>query len=225
MTYKILIGHRLYSSWSLRGWLPFAAFDIPVQVHDTLLYDASFYDDVRDFGGAGTVPVVITPDGAALTDSLSIVWHLAQAFPDRGLLPDDPKQRAMAMNMIAQMHSGFTALRGACPMNRATAWIGFDPDDAVRADLAKIETLWANAQASSGGPFLFGDYSLADAYFAPVAIRIAGYDLPVSDAAQAYVAAQLSHPAVQQWAATGRAKDAELSQYEMHLERAPFPMP
>lgn len=225
MTYTLLIGQRLYSSWSLRGWLPFAAHDIPVTVEDALLYDPGFYDHVAAFGGNRSVPAARTPDGPVLTDSLSIGWHLAEAFPDRGVLPSDPAQRVMAQNIIAEMHSGFMALRGACPMNLATAWEGFVPSDAVLADLARVDAIWTAALDASGGPFLFGAYSLADAFFAPVAIRIAGYGLPVCDVAAAYVQAQLSHPAIQQWRADGLARDSELDVYDQDLPRIPFPMP
>lgn len=224
MTYELLIGQRLYSSWSLRGWLPFIVHDIPVTVHDALIYDPSFAKDVKAFGGETTVPVVKTPDGAVLTDSLSIAWHLAMTFPDRGILPDGAADRARALNMIAKMHAGYFALRGACPMNLATAWAGFEPDSAVKNDVAQIDADFCTALKASSGPFLFGTYGLVDAYYAPVCIRIAGYGLPVSDTTRAYVNAQLSHPALLRWRSEGLARDAELSQYDMPLERAPFPM-
>lgn len=225
MTYHLLIGQRTYSSWSLRGWLPFAAHGIPVTVHDALLYDPGFYDQVAEFGGNRSVPVVRTPDGGFLTDSLAIGWHLAEAFPDHGLLPAQPKDRALALSMICEMHSGFMALRGACPMNLATAWANFVPSEAVRTDLARIDNLWTAALAQSGGPYLFGDFSLADAYFAPVAIRIAGYGLDMSDGAARYVQTVLGHPALREWRDTGLAQDAELSVYDQDLPRAPFPFP
>ncbi|MCF2906553.1 glutathione S-transferase [Octadecabacter sp. CECT 8868] len=225
MTYNLLIGQRLYSSWSLRGWLPFAVHDIPVTVHDTLLYGDAFYDDVAKFGGNRTVPTVKTPEGGIWADSLSICWGLADAFPDRGLLPTDPIARAQAQSLIAEMHSGFTALRGDCPMNLATGWLGFVPSEAVKTDLSRIDAVWSSALDASNGPFLFGEYGLVDAFFAPVAIRIAGYDLPVSETAKTYVTAQLYHPAMQQWRKDGLMLDTELSQYDMALERCPFPMP
>ncbi|MFT5742155.1 MAG: glutathione S-transferase [Paracoccaceae bacterium] len=225
MTYNILIGQRLYSSWSLRGWLPFAVHDIPVTVHDTLIYSETFSTDVANFGGSGTVPAVRTPHGGVLSDSLAICWGLADAFPERGLLPNDPADRAKAQSLIAEMHTGFTALRGACPMNLATGWAGFKPNAAVQADLARIDEIWSAALDASDGPFLFGTYGIVDAFFAPVAIRIAGYALPASDTAMAYVHAQLSLAAIQEWRTKGLARDTELSQYEMPLERCPFPMP
>jgi len=225
MTYRILIGQRSYSSWSLRGWLPFAAFDIPVAVEHAVIYGDDFYDAVAAFGGHRSVPALRTPQGGILTDSIAIAWHLAETFPDRGLLPSDPIQRANAQSMIAEMHSGFMPLRAACPMNLRTAWGGFEPSDAVLADLARLETLWGGALAVSRGPFLFGAFTLADAFFAPVAIRIAGYGLPVSPMVQGYVDAILGQPALRDWRAAGMAQDAEVTKYDMGLPRLPFPMP
>lgn len=226
MTHVLLIGDRSYSSWSLRGWLPFAAFEIPVQVVETILYRPQFATDMAAFAPlVRTVPALKTPEGGVLRDTLAIAWHLADAFSDRGLLPRAAADRAMAQSLIAEMHSGLAALRTACPMNLRTAWDGFTPDDAVRADLARIETLWAAALDRSGGPFLFGGYTLADAFFAPVAMRIAGYRLAVSDPAQAYVAAHLSHGPLRRWRAMGLARGPEQGIYDMHLPRAPFPVP
>ncbi len=225
MTYSILIGDRSHSSWSLRGWLCFAAFDIPVQVQTVRMYTDSFKSDVGAFGGVGTVPVAKTPDGGLLTDSIAIAWHLAEAFPDHGLLPTDPTLRAEAQSIIAEMHAGFTALRGACPMNLCTAWDDFVPSDAVLADIARIESIWSTALNRSGGPFLYGAYSLADVFFAPVATRIATYKLPVSEQAASYVQAHLSHPPFRRWRAMGSAAAPELKEYDMGLPRVPFPAP
>ncbi len=225
MTYRILIGQRSYSSWSLRGWLPFGAFDIPVTVEHALMYSDGFHAAVAAFGGHRSVPAVRTPRGGILTDSIAIAWHLAETFPDHGLLPSDPIQRASAQSMIAEMHSGFLALRSACPMNLRTAWAGFVPSDAVLADLARLEALWGTPLAISRGPFLFGAFTLADAFFAPVAARIAGYGLPVSPRALAYVQAILAHPAVRAWRDAGMEQDVEIPKYDMDLPRLPFPMP
>jgi glutathione S-transferase len=225
MTYTLLIGQRSYSSWSLRGWLPFAAFDIPVTVEHAVIYSDSFHADVARFGGHRTVPVVRTPEGGLLTDSIAIAWHLAEAFPDKPFLPAAPDCRATALSLIAEMHSGFTALRSTCPMNLRTAWDGFTVTDAVQADLDRLDRLWGNALAASGGPFLFGAYSLADVFYAPVATRIATYGLPVSAPAQAYVAAHLTHTPLRQWRALGAIADAEVPRYDQPLPRIAFPAP
>lgn len=225
MTYELLIGDRSYSSWSLRGWLPFAAAGIPVRVTETILYRTDFARSLADFApGTRTVPALRTPAGGVLSDSLAIGWHLAETFPDHGLLPTDPVDRAMAQSLVAEMHSGFAALRRACPMNLRTAWDGFVPAPEVLADLARIETIWTGALDRSGGPFLFGAYTLADAFFAPVAMRIAGYGLPVSDRARAYVDAHLGHGPLRQWRALGQSRGPEQPTYEMNLPRRPFPI-
>ncbi len=123
------------------------------------------------------------------------------------------------------MHSGFTALRSACPMNLAHQWKGFTPSKAVLADLARIEELWTMAKGRFGhnSPWLFGDYSLADVFYAPVAARIAGYDLPVSDAGQTYVAAHLSEPCFREWRREGQKVQIEPDPYAMPLDKAPWP--
>ncbi len=224
MTYSLLIGQKSYSSWSLRGWLSFAPFDIPVTVHSAVIYSDTFYDDVAAFGAHRTVPAVRTPDGGMLTDSLSIGWHLAEAFPDKGLLPSDPVARAEAQSVIAEMHSGFTALRGACPMNLRTAWAGFEPSADVLADVARIDEIWTRALDHSGGPFLYGAFTLADAFYAPVVTRLLTYGLPMSDTVHRYAQALTTHPAFLSWRTEGLTEDAEVDVYDMpKLDRIPFP--
>lgn len=225
MTYDLLIGQRSYSSWSLRGWLPFAVWDIPVTLHHAVFYTEGFAEAVAAFSGGTTVPAAKTPEGAVLSDSLAIAWHLAEAFPEKGLLPEAPLARAEAMSLVAEMHAGFPALRGACPMNFRTAWDGFVPGAAGRADLARLETLWSRALDVSGGPFLQGAYTLSDVFFTPVAARIAGYGLPVSAEARAYADRLLCLPEVHDWRRAGLTQDKEAREYDMDLPRLPFPMP
>lgn len=226
MTYTLLIADKSYSSWSLRGWLSFRAFDIPVTVETTRMYCDQFRLDLEAFApGNRTVPIVRTPTGGLLTDSIAIAWHLDRAFPDKGLLPDDPTARATAMSLIAEMHSGFTGLRGACPMNLRTGWEGFAVTDAVRSDLERLERVWGAALETHGGPWLCGRYSLADVFFAPVATRILTYGLPVSDQALAYAQAHVAHPAFRRWRAMGLVEGAEQPAYEMGLPRRAFPAP
>ena len=225
MTYRLLIGQKSYSSWSLRGWLCFAPFDIPVSVTSTLIYSDNFAAEVAAFGGGKTVPAVVTPAGGLLTDSLAIAWHVSEAFPDRGLLPDADKDRAEAQSIIAEMHAGFVALRSACPMNLRNGWAGFVPSEAVLADLARIEQIWGRAIDRSGGPFLYGDFTLADAFYAPVATRLLTYGLPMSDAVATYAAAIAGHPDFVSWREAGLAEDAELSVYDKPLARTPWPTP
>lgn len=225
MTYTLLIADRAYSSWSLRGWLPFAAFDIPVKTQVTRLYDDRFQQDLAGFAPARTVPVARAPEGLLLSDSLAIAWHLAEAFPDKGLLPADPALRTQAMNLITEMHAGFGHLRAACPMNLRTAWAGFESSDEVQADLARLDRIWGEALAASGGPWLCRTYSLADVFYAPVATRIATYGLTVTETCRTYVEAHLHEPNFRRWRAMGLVDGPDQSFYEMGLDRAPFPAP
>ncbi len=224
MTYELLIGDCAYSSWSLRGWLLFDAFGVPVVLHHTRMYSDDFARDLSDFPPARTVPVVRTPDGGILSDTIAIAEGLAEAHPEAGHWPTDPRARALARSMVAEMHSGFTALRSACPMNLRLSWVGFDASEAVQTDLTRIAMLWDMARTTGDGPWLFGAYSAADAFFAPVAMRIAGYGLPVTPSAQAYVDQHLTHDSLHRWRAMGEAQDRTLSEYDMGLPTAPFPM-
>lgn len=123
------------------------------------------------------------------------------------------------------MHAGFTALRGECAMQLLKVYERFTPSAAVRADLARLEELWTLAQSrhGAGGPWLFGRYTLADVFFAPVAARIAGYDLPVSPAARAYVETHLADPAFRSWQAEGLAKRYDPEPYALDLPHRPWP--
>ncbi len=224
MMYNLLIGDRSYSSWSLRGWLSFAAFDIPVQVKKTTMYCDQFALDREAFyPGARTVPLAQSPDGVFLTDSLAIAWHLAEAFPDKGLLPKNPEARATAMCLISEMHSGHMALRSACAMNLRTGWKDFETTDAIQADLDRIDFLFSRALDAHGGPWLCGAFSLADVFYAPVATRILTYDLPVTPRVRAYAEAMIAITPFRQWRAIGLVDGPEQSTYDMDLPRQPFP--
>jgi glutathione S-transferase len=226
MAYTLAIADRTYSSWSLRGWLLFAAFDIPFTERSAQMLTPGFAEMLADFGLAKTVPALLVDEAYAVTDSLAILETLAELEPSAGHYPSDPADRAMARNLVSEMHSGFMALRGACPMNVAHAWDGYTPDDAVKIDLERLETLWAAARAPGrDGPWLFGRYSGADAFFAPVAARIAGYGLPVGPAAMAYVNAHLAHGPFRRWRAMGIAQNRVMDRYVLPYTKAPWPGP
>ena len=229
MTYDLAIGDRSYSSWSLRGWLMFAKFDIPVNVRTGILYTDDLYRLLADFAPARQVPAIRTPEGEVIGESIAILETLAERHPDAGHWPKDPAARAMARYMVAEMHAGFRDLRNDCPMNLRKSYEDSAPRAEVLADLARLEQIWARARDrfGAGGPWLFGSYSAADAFFAPVATRIATYNLPVSAAAAEYVKAHLNDPAFRRWRAMGWAENLEQPSYRMpYAERAwPGPVP
>lgn len=228
MTYELFIGDRSFSSWSLRGWLMFEMFGLPVSVKSVGLYTGTLAEDLAPLLPARLVPVMRTPDGIVVGDTLAMAQTLEERHPKVGFWPEEPAARALARWMVAEMHSGFTSLRSACPMTLRNAWEGFAAPDAVTDDLARIETLWSLARTRHGtsdSPWLFGRYSLADAFFAPVAARIAAYGLNVGTDAKAYVAAHLAEPAFRRWRAQGQTVTYDVLPYAMDLPMAPWPGP
>lgn len=225
MTYQLYIGDRTFSSWSLRGWLMLEKFGLPFQTNMVGLYSGTMKTDLAHLAPAKTVPVLQTAEGHVLTDSLAMAETLVELHPDIDLYPRDPAARALARSMVAEMHSGFGALRDACPMMIRFGWKGFKPSQAVRDDLQRIEQLWSLARQRHGasGPWLFGEYSLVDVFYAPVAMRITAYDLPVSDQARAYVAAHLSDAVFLSWRKDALEEVHEPWPYPSDLPRTPWP--
>lgn len=227
MTYHLAIGDRSYSSWSLRGWLLFEKFGIPVKCHTGILYTGDFDRLLAEFAPARLVPAMRTPEGEVVGETLAIAETLAERHPEAGLWPEDGAARAMARYMSAEMHSGFTALRDDCAMNLRLSYAESAPRGEVLDDLARIEFLWARARDrfGTGGPWLFGRYTAADAFFAPVATRIATYNLPVSAAAMDYVTAHLSDPSFRRWRAMGKAENLIQPSYAKPYAERPWPGP
>jgi glutathione S-transferase len=227
MTYDLVIGDRAYSSWSLRGWLFFDAFDIPVRTHSARLYTDELPTLLRQYPPARTAPTMRTPEGSVVPETIAIAEELATRHPDAGLWPSDPRARAVARVLAAEMHAGFTALRSHCPMNLRVSYTDCAPPDAVLADLARLQVIWDWARQETGaqGPWLCGDYSAADAFFAPVATRIATYNLPIGPAGMDYVMAHLSHPSFRRWRAMGMVDGADQDFYRRDYPRRDWPGP
>lgn len=225
MTNRLYIGDYTYSSWSLRGWLLFRRFGLEASMVLVDFHSRDVSEQVAAIAPARTVPSARLSDGAVVWDSLALAEELASRHPDAGLWPADPMLRATARSLAAEMHSSFMALRGDCPMNLRVAYTGFTPSDAVRADLARLEEVWGYALERSGGPWLCGAYSAADAFFAPVAGRIAGYGLKTGPEASAYVARHLADPAFRRWRAMGLVRGADLPWYAKNMAQIPWPGP
>lgn len=225
MTYDLFIGDKTYSSWSLRGWLMFRKFDLPVREHLVGLYAGTMTQDLSPVAPARLVPAMRTPDGIVVGESMAMAETLAERHPDAGLWPADPSLRATARWLVAEMCAGFSALRRDCPMQLKRAYREFQPSEAVQADLTRIETLFAYARGQSGavsGP-LFGAYCLADVFYTPVAARIIGYGLPVSEPVHSYALELLSDPAMQEWRADGLTVSYEPEPYVLDLPSDAWP--
>ncbi len=226
MTYDLVIGDRAYSSWSLRGWLLFDAFGIPVKTHLARLYSDELPNMLKDFVPAKTAPTLRTPEGFVVPETIAIAEELASRHPEAGIWPADPKARSVARVLAAEMHAGFTALRNHCPMNLRVSYTDCAPPEAVLADLERLELVWSWAQRQTGAQtWLCGAYCAADAFFAPVASRIATYNLPVGSAAQAYVAAHLAHPSFRRWRAMGMIDLPDQDFYRRDYPRRDWPGP
>jgi glutathione S-transferase len=224
---QLVIGNKNYSSWSMRPWVLMKQLGLAFE-EIKLRFDFSagspFYTALSRFTPAGQVPVLLLePDAQgqrfAVWDTLAIVEALADAFPQAGVWPADARARARARSVCAEMHAGFGALRQHCPMNIEARLpeVGvriLAEQPQVRANLARVEALWAEALATSGGPFLFGAFSAADAYYAPVGQRILGYALPVSDKTRAYIERVAAAPGVAAWIADALAEQDFLVEEE-----------
>ena len=227
--YNLAIGDRTYSSWSLRGWLMFAKFDIPLNVDTARMNTPEFLEMLRAYGGGRLVPALRIKDAhntIFVSDTLAIAETLHERHPEKSMWPKDPVACGYVRAIVAQMHAGFTTLRNDCAMNLRHRYKSFSPSDALRADLARIDEIWqaANAYANPDGPWLFGEYSLADAFYAPVATRIATYGLPVGNVAAAYVNTTLSDPVFKEWRATGLAENYVQPGYDLGLPTADWPV-
>ncbi|GAA6174109.1 glutathione S-transferase [Sulfitobacter pacificus] len=226
MTYDLYIGDRTFSSWSLRGWLMMEKFNLPYRAHLVGLYSGTMAADLAELAPARLVPAMRTPEGTVVGESLAMAETLAERHPDAGMWPTDPAARATARWLAAAMCGGFSALRGTCPMQLQHVMQGFTVTPEVQADLDRIETLWEHARTvrTKDGPWLFGDYSLADAFYAPVVARITGYDLPVSENAKAYCATTLQDPAFKAWRAEGLKVTYDPFPYDMGVPTRDWPV-
>jgi glutathione S-transferase len=204
---KLHVGNKNYSSWSMRPWVMLRQAQIPFETvlvrFDSFAADSGFKRAIGALNPAGRVPVLVDGD-LAVWDTLAIAEYAAEKFPEARLWPQDIAQRARARSVCAEMHSGFTALRGACPMNieallpEIGALVMRD-QPAVSADLERLVAMWDALLAAHGGPLLFGGFSIADAYFSPVCMRIRTYALPVPARIAAYIEAVCALPGVAAW--------------------------
>lgn len=225
MSYTLYIGDYAYSSWSLRGWLLFRRFGIDAKMEMVPFHDTPVAEQMAALRPARTVPTLVTDQGDVLWDSLAIAEELATRHTDAGIWPADPSLRSLARGLAAEMHSGFMTLRSDCPMHLRVAYQDVPVSQALQADLDRLDDLWTFALDRSGGPWLCGDYSAADAFFAPVAARIAGYGLSLGARSRAYVDTHLNDPAFRRWRALGLATGETLPWYDRPYPQVNWPGP
>jgi glutathione S-transferase len=196
----LIIGNRNYSSWSLRGWLAASLSGVDFRTELVRLSKPGSHAALLRHSPAGRVPVLRHGD-RVVWDSLAIIEYLAELRPNAGLWPADAGARASARSISAEMHAGFTALRGAMPMNLRKALPGMGRGPGVAEDIERVGAIWREARDRFGGdgPFLFGRYSAADAMYTPVASRFRTYGVALDPTCQAYADAVLAWPAFLAW--------------------------
>ena len=203
---QLVIGNKNYSSWSMRPWVLMKQLGLHFE-EVKLRFDFSpgshFRRAVSIHSPAGKVPVLLD-DSFAVWDSLAITEYLHEKFPARNIWPEDIQDRARARCLAAEMHAGFGALRSHCPMNieaqlPAVGTRVWNEQADVRADVERIEVMWLEALAASGGPFLYGEFGAVDAMYAPVCMRLRGYALPMSPHVKGYVDRVAAAPGVAAW--------------------------
>jgi glutathione S-transferase len=215
MSLTLIIGNKNYSSWSLRPWIAMKAAGIDFDEKLIPLYEPGSRDEVLKYSPTGMVPVLIDGD-QHIWETLAILEHLADKFPEAGLWPKDARARSHARVVASEMHAGFQVLRKNCPMNM---WLSPKPrpqPDEVMANVRRIDTLWSDCRArfGAGGPFLFGTFGAADAMYAPVVARLHTYGIDVGPVARAYMAAVMALPAWKEWTAAAFQEPWIMKHYE-----------
>lgn len=197
---QIIIGNKTYSSWSLRAWLAVKATGAAYEERLVLLDTPEFAETMRGLSPAGKVPTLIDGD-ITVWDSLAIIEYLAETYPKAGLWPQDKAARAHARAITAEMHSGFMALRSGYPMNFRRHGKPRENSPDASQDIARIGTIWREAREryGAGGDFLFGAFSAADCFYAPIVNRFLAYGLPLGPVEKAYAEAVYAHPFLREW--------------------------
>ena len=215
MAYRLIIGNKNYSSWSLRPWLLMKHSGLPFEEVWIPFGTAEFKLRVLEYSPAGKVPVLVDGD-ITVWDSLAICEYLAERHPGLKLWPQAAAERALARSISAEMHSGFMNLRTLMPMNCRKIFPGKGHTPEVLQDVARIVGIWQDCRAryATSGPFLFGHFTIADAMYAPVVLRFRTYAVDLPAESRAYVDDIFALPAMREWLAAAHEEVETISQFE-----------
>ena len=204
-TLKLVIGNKNYSSWSLRPWIFLKNLGIDFDEEMVFLFEKDTEEKLEPYFSDGKVPVLVDGD-LQVWDSLAIIEAIADKYPDKHGWPIDAGARAIARSVSAEMHSGFFALRNALPMNCRNHFPIYPITDDVQTDIDRVVAVWKYCKQHYGanGPWLFGEFSGADAMFAPVVLRLSGYDVKLSGVANDYMTTVLQNKHIQTWIEAGK---------------------
>ncbi|MDR5777877.1 glutathione S-transferase family protein [Caballeronia sp. LZ065] len=196
---KLVIGDKLNSSWSMRPWVLLTHFGIPFEETLIRLSQPDTKARILALSPNGQVPCLITDTGVAVCESLAIAETNAELHPQHAMWPRDADARARARSISAEMHAGFADLRQNMPMDLSLHAPGTGATPGALANIARIEAIWAECLAASGGPFLFGEFGIADAMYAPVVMRFNSYAPRLSQTSLDYARRVTALPAVAAW--------------------------
>ena len=224
---ELVIGNKNYSSWSMRPWVLLKHFGIAFTERKLRFSEdpqAPFFTELARISPVGLVPVLVD-EGFAVWDTLAIVEYLAERHPEHAIWPRERQARARARSVVAEMHSGFGALRQHFPQNIEARLpeVGarvLAEQPAVQRNLDRVIGLWTDALRTSGGPFLFGDFSAADAFYAPLAGRLITYGIALPPELQAYVDRLWASPGVAAWVADALAEKDFIGFEEPYRQQA-----
>ncbi len=216
MTSTLTISSKNYSSWSMRGWLMMKIAGIPFDAVIKAPDDADARAEILLLSPSILVPC-LTYEGRRIWDTLAIGEFLQEIAPNSGLLPKDQYQRAHCRAICGEMHSGFSSMRSALPMNIKAHFPNFKIWSKAKADIDRITEIWRDCIESHGGPYLFGALSMADAMYAPVATRFKTYDVKLDPVSQAYCDAVLAWDAVQEWMGAAVCEQEEIEELEVEF--------
>jgi glutathione S-transferase len=216
MSLTLIIANKAYSSWSFRPWILMRHFGIPFDEVVIPLAQENTSAQILRYSPSGKCPALLNGD-TAVWDSLAIIEYLAELYPQLAIWPWPQKARAQARSLAAEMHSGFMALRAWLPMNMRRNVQRRELSTEANADVARLERAFEQAREEFGqdGPFLFGNFSAADAMFAPMVNRLHVYDVAVMDGTRAYMDVVMALPAWQDWSTNAKAEPWVIDKYEM----------
>ena len=220
---RLIIGNRNYSSWSLRGWLFLREPGLDFEVERVPLFTEGFRERILPYNPTGRVPALV--DGEVrVWDSLAILDHVRAHHGVTFGWPDDPVLSGIARSVSMEMHAGFLGVRSELPMNiRARVPNRMaSVSEKTRAEVDRIRTIWSDALSRSGGPFLFGDFGIADVMYAPVTSRFTTYQVPLADALAGYVERVLARDSLVEWCEAARAETEHLDFIDALAEDTPL---
>jgi len=212
----IYLGNKNYSSWSLRAWLALKRTTVVFDEVVIPLYQSGSRETILKYSPSGRVPALRHGD-TTVWESLAICEYLAESFPTFQLWPKDPGHRALARAVSAEMHGGFEGLRGHLPMNVRSSFPGSDVPPEVQADINRVLSIWRDCRTRYGeknGEFLFGEFTIADAMFAPIVTRFRTYKIELEREADAYCDTVMAMPAMQEWIAAAKNEPMIIEKFE-----------